>query len=229
MSKKSKIIIICLAVAIVVAASVLIPVLLLKVNNYTKLQTPNKIEVVESENLIVLKTNKIENAVSYVFEITIPSVGKRIITNETNELVLDFSGTTSFLRNDFNHAGIYYAQVYAASKNAKDNSYKSNIVSFERYLQIKTPQIFKENYLIKWSPINFATKYEIVINSISSSYTKTIEAKNDLIGENETINFRDLISEFNLGSGKYQILIKALNDDKYYISSAYSNIVEFNI
>ena len=147
MSKKSKIILICLAVVIIVAAAVAIPLVLIKFNGNTKLATPT-VEVFESENLIVFEASQIENANEYKFIISIPNDDGSSTTVEysskVNSLTLDFLGNSSGLKSSFDYAGLYSVQCYVTAEDPNNNSYKSSPIVFERTLQLAAPRLEKQ-------------------------------------------------------------------------------------
>lgn len=231
MSKKSKIILICLAVAIVVIAAIVIPIAVLKFNSPTQLKTPSQPQVVESENLIVIQTSKIDNASKYIFEITIPSSPVKTLTfeNETNVLMLDFNGASSSLKSSFDFAGVYSVTCYAIAQDAQNNSLKSNPANFERELTLNQTELSRKNGSFIWQSVNHADYYELVITSNEVSKTKIVNAILSADGM-QSITLSSLKEEFNLQPNQYSITIRACSNNQYYISSLYSQTpIIFNI
>ena len=229
MSKKCKIILICLVVAAVLIVGITVPLVLLNKKD-GQLTTPNAVEVYQSEELIVFKTNKVENAVKYVFEISIP--GNELPTKincETNELVLDFS-TNSALKNEFMVAGVYSVSCYAEAENKVDNSYKSAPTNFNRQITLASPTIYKSRDVFKWETILNATTYELFISSTGTVKTLVVPSLGDTSLGVEEISITSLKQELGLSAGTYLISIRALNsDNENYKTSKYSSAVEFTV
>ena len=229
MSKKYKIILICLVVAVVLIVGITVPLVLLKQKD-TQLLTPNPVEVAQSENLIVFKTSKVENAVEYMFEVSIPGrENATSISSETNELVLDFTKTSS-LKTEFNVAGIYSVQCYAIAENEKDNSYKSAPTNFTRTVTLESPTIYKTKDIFKWETVKNATAYEIVISSTTGTELLKVEATTDVSIAQEEISISNIKNALELDVGSYTISVRAINEtNSYYKTSMYSSALEFSI
>lgn len=232
MSKKAKITIICLAVAIVVIAAVVIPLAVLKFNSPTQLKTPAQPEVIESTDLIVIKTSQIENAKRYVFEITIPNDKGQTTTttlaSDSNVLTLDFLNQHASLKPYFDYAGVYSVKCYAVAENESDNSLKSPPKNFTRQLTLNQPELVRKNGSFIWEGVNHADYYEIEITSNNTSNTKVVVATQTADGL-QSITLNSLIEEFNLQANQYSICIRACSDNPYYTSSYYSNQILFTI
>lgn len=228
MSKKAKITIICLAVAIVVIAAVVIPLAVLKFNSPTQLKTPAQPEVIESTDLIVIKTSQIENAKRYVFEITIPNGTTQTLESDSNVLTLDFLNQSSTLKPYFDYAGVYSVKCYAVAENESDNSLKSPPKNFTRQLNLNQPELVRKNGSFIWEGVNHADYYEIEITSNNTSNTKVVVATQTADGL-QSITLNSLIEEFNLQANQYSICLRACSDNPYYTSSYYSNQILFTI
>lgn len=231
MSKKSKIILICLTVAIVVIAAIVIPIAVLKFDKPTQLKTPSQPQVVESENLIVVQTSKIEGAIKYIFEISIPSSPAKTLTfeNETNVLMLDFNGASSSLKSSFDYAGVYSVNCYAIAQEAQNNSLKSSPTNFVRKLTLNQTELSRKNGSFIWQSVNHADYYELVITSNDRTISKVVNATNSPDGM-QSITLASLKEEFNLQPNQYSITIRACSNNEYYISSLYSQTpIIFNI
>lgn len=231
MSKKSKIILICLAVAIVIVAAVVIPIAVLKFGSTPQLKTPSQPEVFVNENLIVIETSKIDGAKKYIFEITVPSNPEKTLSfeHESNVLTLDFIGQSSALKSSFDFAGIYSVRCYAIAENEQNNSLKSNPKNFVRQLTLQSTELVRKNGSFIWESVNHADYYELVITSNNSTNTKIVVAENSADGI-QSITLASLKEEFNLEANQYSINIRACSNNSYYNSSLYSqNPQSFNI
>ena len=230
MSKKSKIILICLAVVIIVAAAVAIPLVLIKFNGNTKLATPT-VEVFESENLIVFEASQIENANEYKFIISIPNDDGSSTTVEysskVNSLTLDFLGNSSSLKSSFDYAGLYSVQCYVTAEDPNNNSYKSSPIVFERTLQLAAPRLEKQGKNFIWETVNHADSYQIIVSSNYETQIKTVNGVDDVV---QSISLSKLKSEFALENDVlYSITIVALSENENYLTSLYSNQLQFYI
>lgn len=228
MSKKNKIILIVLSILILIIASGVIIFSVLKFNSNKQLKTPSQPQVFQSTDLIVIKTSQIDGSIKYIFEITTPNSDKFNFENTTNILTLDFAGETSSFKEKFGYAGIYTVQCYAVAENSNNNSYKSNPTNFERKLSLFAPEISRKNGAFVWEKIKNADYYEIQISSNEATYTKVLQATENIEGI-ESINLTNLIHEFELQPNQYAISIRACSENKYYITSFYSNTILFNI
>lgn len=228
MSKKNKIILIILSILILIIASGVIIFSVLKFNSNKQLKTPSQPQVFQSTDLIVIETSQVDGATKYMFEITTPNSDKYSFENSTNILTLDFAGETSSLKSNFDYAGIYTVQCYAVAENANNNSYKTNPTNFERTLSLLAPEISRKNGAFVWEKIKNADYYEIQISSNEATYTKVLQATETLEGI-ESITLANLIQEFELQPNQYSISIRACSENKYYITSYYSNTILFII
>ena len=219
MSKKSKIILICLAALIVVAVGVTLPLVLIRFNENKQLASPT-VEVFESENLIVFQASKINNAKEYKFIITTPDGSTLPFSSESNIFSLDFENESSSWKERFNVAGIYSVQCYAVAEDANNNSFKSAPLNFTRILQLKTPRLEKQGKNFIWDTILNADIYEIIISSNNGSTSKIFTPIDGYI---QSVSLTTLIKEFNLISGQYTITVKAASNNDYYLASVYSN------
>lgn len=221
MSKKNKIIIICLAVLIVVVLAITIPLVLIKFNGNTKLATP-KVEVSESENLIVFEADKVEGAKEYYFIITMPDGKTQTHHTQKNVYILDFLGGASGFKKEF-VAGIYSVQCYVTAEDAKNNSYKSSPIMFTRTLQLNSTRVDKKGKDIIWDKVEYADTYELTISSNYGTHIKKVDGS-------LSISISELTTEFELQNDVlYYVSVRAFSDSEYYSESLHSNQKEFYI
>ena len=225
MSKKSKIILICLAVLVVVIAAITVPLVLIKFNGTPKL-TPPSVEVFESENLIVFNASKVEGAKEYQFIITMPDGTSPTYSSPTNAFTLDFLGGSSALKSKF-VAGKYSVQCYVTAEDAKNNSFKSNPVFFTRTLQLNAPRLDKQGKNFIWETVKNANLYEIIISANNGTVSKFVEG---IEGSIQEISISSLKTEFDLQKNvEYIITVRAFSENEYYSTSFYSNGLEFYV
>lgn len=229
MSKKLKIVLIVLVAVFVVAASVLLPLLLIKKGNEKRLQTPANIEVIESQTLIVFKTSKVENAVKYIFDVLNPNLENIRFESDSEELALDFNGEQSIYAKDFSLGGVYTVQVYAEANNQIFNSYKSNPTEFSRVVKLQKPTLYSTSSNITWATIKNANAYEILISNNQVSHTKILSITSDATLGQETLSFRDVKNEFELEKGIYFVSVRATNDSEFYENSNFSESIQIEI
>ena len=223
MSKKNKIIIVCLAVLIVVVLAITIPLVLIKFNGNTKLATP-KVKVIESENLIVFEADKVEGAKGYEFLITFPNkITSERFPTESNILIFDFINGFAGFKEMFAVAGIYSVQCYVTAEDAKNNSYKSSPIMFTRTLQLNSTRVDKKGKDIIWDKVEYADTYELTISSNYGTHIKKVDGS-------QSISISELTTEFELQNDVlYYVSVRAFSDSEYYSESLYSNQKEFYI
>ena len=205
-------------IAALLAANIVL--LVLKFNTNTKLETPTKPIVLQSENLISIETSKIENAKNYTYEITTPKENNVLtFERESNILILDFLNESENLKEDFNLGGIYHVRIYASSQN--DKSYYSPVVYFERNLKLNAPNLSKTNSELSWNSINNAEFYKIYVSSNEGNKVYTTSKT--------SISLNTLKTELNLQPGLFSFCVKTCSNNKYLIDSDFSNVLQLYI
>ncbi|MBO4412435.1 MAG: hypothetical protein J5779_00245 [Clostridia bacterium] len=226
MSKKTKIIISVFAAIIVAALAVIIPFVFLKKQETKKLETPNKPIISQNENLISIKTSKVENAVKYIYEITIPTENEKVLVfkDTSNVLLFDFLNDSSSWKDDFNVGGIYSVCVYAVAGNEENNSEKSPVANFERFIKLDTTTLFKTSKQLTWDYVKEADYYEIYVSSNEVNEVYTMPATTET-----KVMINTLKTELNLPLGYYTFCVKACSNNQYLTNSDFSNVLEFYI